>query len=180
MTKSELLQILETRFEENYHRHVFLHWRDVLERLELNEEKLRSLMEMEKTGGEPDVIDFDDSTGEYIFCDCSKESPMGRRNTCYDEKGEEIRVKKGVFPEGNAVGWAKKMGIELLTEKEYRALQDLEAFDLKTSSWLKAPEEIRELGGAVFGDRRYNHVFLYHNSAHSFYSSRGFRGLLRL
>ncbi|NLB21415.1 MAG: DUF4256 domain-containing protein [Clostridium sp.] len=180
MTTKELQQILETRFEENPHRHKSMQWKEVLERLESNEEKLKSLMEMEKSGGEPDVINFDGSTGEFIFCDCSKESPKGRRNTCYDEKGEEIRVEKGVFPEGNAVGMAKEIGVELLTENEYRDLQAIEEFDLKTSSWLKAPEEIRELGGAVFGDRRFNHVFLYHNSAHSFYSSRGFRGLLRV
>ncbi len=180
MTTKELLLMLEVRFEENRHRHGSMQWKEVLVRLESNEKKLRSLKEMEKSGGEPDVISFDESTGEFIFCDCFKESPKGRRNTCYDEKGEEIRVKKGVFPEGNAVGMAKKMGVELLTEKEYRDLQEIEEFDLKTSSWLKAPKEIRELGGAIFGDRRYNHVFIYHNSAHSFYSSRGFRGLLRV
>lgn len=180
MSTSKLLQVLESRFEENTHRHGFLHWVDVLKRLESNEEKLQALQKMENTGGEPDVFDYDQDTKEFLFCDCAKESPKGRRNTCYDEKGEEMRIKKGVYPEGSAVKMADDMGIELMTEEQYRILQKHEEFDLKTSSWVKTPEEIRALGGAVFCDRRFGQVFLYHNSAHSFYSSRGFRGVLRV
>ncbi len=180
MTNSELLQILELRFEENPHRHKLLHWKDVLKRLESDDEKLMSLVKMENTGGEPDVIGYDDVNKRYIYCDCSKESPSLRRNICYDLEGEEMRIKKGVFPEGNALKMASDMGLELMTEEEYRNLQNLEDFDLKTSSWVKTPEEIRILGGAVFCDRRFGQVFIYHNSAHSFYSSRGFRGILKV
>ncbi len=180
MTNLQLLQILEKRFEENKHRHKALNWEKVRERLESQEDKLKSLKEMEKTGGEPDVIGEDESTGEIIFCDCAPESPLGRRNTCYDEKGEEMRIKKGVIPEGSALKMAADMGIDLLSEKQYRELQEIDEFDLKTSSWVKTPDDIRKLGGAVFCDRRFGHVFLYHNSAHSFYSSRGFRGLLKV
>lgn len=180
MSNNELLCILETRFENNKNRHKELEWSKVQAKLEANSEKLHALHEMERTGGEPDVIGFDKETGEYIFCDCSPESPNGRRNLCYDREGEESRKKQGIHPEGNAADIAAAIGIELLTEEQYRELQKLSAFDLKTSSWIKTPSEIRKLGGAVFCDRRYDHVFLYHNSAGSFYGVRAFRGLLRV
>lgn len=180
MEYDKLLDILRSRFEENMNRHEGLSWEKVLKKIEVNSEKLRSLSEMERTGGEPDVVGFDEETGEYIFYDCSKESPEGRRNCCYDRKGQDMRIKKGIFPDGNAVEMAGDMGIKLLTEEEYRDLQKLESFDLKTSSWLETPPEIRKLGGAIFGDRRYDHVFKYHNGAQSFYSTRGFRGSLRV
>lgn len=176
----KLLRALKSRFEENMNRHKNLEWTKVRARLEANPEKLWSLSEMERTGGEPDVIGHDKKTGEYIFCDCSAETPKGRRNICYDRAGQEEREKKGVHPSGNAVDMAAAMGIELLTEEEYRKLQRLEEFDTKTSSWVKTPSDIRELGGAIFCDRRYGKVFVYHNSAPSFYSSRAFRGSLRL
>ena len=180
MSNLELLNILKTRFEANINRHKGIEWAKVQEKLEVNTEKLWSLSEMEITGGEPDVIGYDDRTGEYIFCDCSAETPIGRRNICYDLKGQEERNKKGVYPEGNAIDMATAMGIEILTEEQYRELQKLGEFDMKTSSWVKTPADIRKLGGAIFADRRYGHVFIYHNSAPSFYSVRGFRGLLRV
>ena len=161
-------------------RHKDPKWENVQERLEGNVKKLWSLNEMERTGGEPDVIALDEAAGEYIFCDCSDESPKGRRSICYDREGQEERERKGVYPEGSAVGMAADMGIELLTEEQYRELQKLGNFDRKTSSWVKTPSDIRKLGGAVFADFRYGHVFLYHNGASSFYSSRAFRGLLRV
>lgn len=178
--REELLEVLQARFEKNMQRHPGLEWPEVRARLEANPEKLWSLNEMERTGGEPDVVGRDKTTGEYIFYDCSPESPEGRRNTCYDREGQAAREKKGVHPAGNAVDMATDMGIELLTEAEYRALQKLGEFDLKTSSWVKTPEDIRKRGGALFCDRRYGQVFVYHNSAPSFYSSRGFRGSLRV
>lgn len=180
MSNEELLHILKKRFEENMNRHKDLKWENVQERLEGNIKKLWSLNEMERTGGEPDVIALDEAAGEYIFCDCSDESPKGRRSICYDREGQEERERKGVYPEGSAVGMAADMGIELLTEEQYRELQKLGNFDRKTSSWVKTPSDIRKLGGAVFADFRYGHVFLYHNGASSFYSSRAFRGLLRV
>lgn len=180
MSNEELLHILKKRFEENMNRHKDLKWENVQERLEGNVKKLWSLNEMERTGGEPDVIALDEAAGEYIFCDCSDESPKGRRSICYDREGQEERERKGVYPEGSAVGMAADMGIELLTEEQYRELQKLGNFDSKTSSWVKTPSDIRKLGGAVFADFRYGHVFLYHNGASSFYSSRAFRGLLRV
>ena len=180
MEYKELLDILKARFEDNMIRHKDMKWEKILNRLEGNNEKLKSLLEMERTGGEPDVVNFDESTGEYIFYDCAKESPIGRRNCCYDRKGQDERIKKGIFPDGNAIEMAADMGIEVLDEEQYRYLQSIDDFDLKTSTWLKTPDEIRKLGGAIFGDKRYNNVFIYHNGAQSFYSSRGFRGLLRV
>ena len=176
----ELLKVLKARFEKNMNRHKSLEWAKVQAKLEANAEKLWSLNEMERTGGEPDVISHDKKTGEYIFYDFSAESPKGRRNICYDREGQEAREKKGVHPEGNAIDMAAAMGIELLTEEQYRELQKLGNFDTKTSSWVKTPSDIRKLGGAIFADRRYNHIFVYHNSATSFYSARGFRGSLRV
>jgi len=149
-------------------------------RLKADGEKLRALGEMERTGGEPDVIGQDAYTGEVLFVDCSPETPAGRRNGCYDGEGEAQRVKKGIFPSGNAVDMAAAMGVQLLTEEQYRGLQQLGEFDLKTSSWIRTPPDVRKLGGALFMDRRYGRVFVYHNSAPSFYSVRGFRGLLRV
>jgi len=178
--EKDLIGILKERFENNMQRHQGLAWSDVQARIEANPKKLSSLHAMESTGGEPDVVGFDEKTGEFIFYDCAEQSPSGRRSICYDEDGERERVKKGLIPGGNAVELAAAMGIELLTEEQYRAFQQLGEFDTKTESWLKAPEEIRELGGALFGDRRYNTVFVFHNSAPSFYSSRGFRGSLRV
>ena len=174
----ELLGTLKARFEKNMGRHEGLDWAKVQARLEENPEKLRSLREMERTGGEPDVVGRDRKTGEYIFYDCSAESPKGRRSVCYDR--EALDSRKEFKPENNAVDMAAAMGIELLTEEEYRELQKLGEFDTKTSSWVKTPADIRKLGGAVFCDRRYNHVFLYHNGASSYYAVRGFRGLLRV
>ena len=176
----ELLRVLKARFEKNMNRHKNLEWIKVQAKLEANDEKLWSLNEMERTGGEPDVVGHDKKTGEFLFYDCSVESPKGRRNVCYDREGQEEREKKGVHPEGNVIDMAAAMGIELLTEEEYRELQKLGNFDMKTSSWVKTPSDIRKLGGAIFADRRYDHVFVYHNSAPSFYSARGFRGSLRV
>jgi hypothetical protein len=178
--REELLRALEARFEKNMSRHEDLEWAKVKVRLEANSEKLWSLNEMERTGGEPDVVGHDKETGEYVFYDCSAESPDGRRNICYDREGQAAREKKGVYPRGNAMEMAAVMGIELLTEEKYRELQQLENFDTKTSSWVKTPSDIRKLGGAIFADRRYGKVFVYHNSAPSFYSSRAFRGSLRV
>jgi hypothetical protein len=178
--REELLRALKARFEENMYRHKGLEWAKVQAKLEANPEKLWSLNEMERTGGEPDVVGHDKKTGEYIFIDWSAESPKGRRNVCYDREGQEEREKHGVHPEGNVIDMAAAMGIELLTEEQYRELQKLGEFDTKTSSWVKTPSDIRRLGGAIFADRRYGHVFVYHNSAPSFYGVRGFRGSLRV
>lgn len=180
MSNLELLNILKNRFEGNMSRHKGIEWAKVQAKLESNNNKLWALSEMERTGGEPDVVGQDETTGEYIFYDCSAESPKGRRNVCYDHEAQEQREKKGVHPEGNAIDMAASMGIELLTEEQYRELQRLGEFDMKTSSWVKTPSDIRKLGGAIFADRRYGHVFVYHNSAPSFYSVRAFRGALRV
>lgn len=178
--RDELLGKLKARFEKNMARHEGIEWAKVHVRLETDGEKLWSISEMERSGGEPDVIGHDQETDEYVFCDCSAQSPAGRRSICYDGEGQEEREKKGVYPGGNAVDIAAAIGIELLTEEQYRALQELGEFDTSTSSWLKTPAEIRKLGGAIFGDRRYDTVFKYHNGAQSFYAARGFRGLLRV
>ncbi|NLG17520.1 MAG: DUF4256 domain-containing protein [Fibrobacter sp.] len=174
----KLLSILKTRFEKNMSRHKGLDWAALEEKLKRNPSKLWSPSEMERTGGEPDIIEFDKRTDEYIYVDCSTQTPVGRRNTCYDREGLESR--KTHKPENNAIDMAESMGIEILTENQYRNLQRLENFDTKTSSWLKTSSEIRNLGGAIFGDRRYDHVFIYHNSASSYYAVRGFRGVLRV
>jgi hypothetical protein len=174
----ELLQILRARFEKNMNRHKSLEWAKVLTKLEANTEKLRSLNEMERTGGEPDVVGHDKKTGEYIFFDCSAESPKGRRSVCYDR--EALESRKEHKPKDSAIDMAAAMGIELLTEEQYRDLQKLGTFDTKTSSWVTTPSDIRKLGGALFCDRRYDHVFVYHNSAPSYYAARGFRGSLRV
>ena len=176
----ELLESLKTRFEKNMNRHIGLEWAKVQAKLETNTEKLSSLNAMEATGGEPDVVDLDKKTGEYIFYDCSEESPKGRRNVCYDRVGQEAREKQGVHPAGNAIDIAAAMGIELLTEEQYRELQKLGNFDTRTSSWVKTPSDIRKVGGALFADRRFGHVFLYHNTAPTFYAVRAFRGSLRV
>ncbi len=178
--RDALLKALKARFEKNMNRHKGLEWAKVQAKLEANTEKLWSLHEMETSGGEPDVVGHDKKTGEYIFYDCSAESPKGRRNTCYDHEGQAAREKRGVHPEGNALDMADAMGIELLTEEQYRELQKLGNFDTKTSSWVKTPSDIRKLGGALFADRRYGNVFVYHNSAPSFYSGRAFRGSLKV
>lgn len=174
----ELLSVLKARFEKNKNRHKGLEWNKVQARLESNSEKLWSLHEMERTGGEPDVIGYDEKTSEYIFCDCSPESPKGRRSICYDR--EALESRKAHKPKNNALDMARAMGIEPLTEEEYRTLQQLGEFDTKTSSWVKTPAEIRQLDGALFCDRRYNHVFTYHNGASSYYAARGFRGILKV
>ena len=176
--REELLNTLKVRFEKNMSRHKGLEWAIILAKLEANTEKLWSLNEMERTGGEPDVAGHDEKTGETIFQDCSAESPKGRRSVCYDS--EALESRKEYKPENNAVDMAAAMGIELLTEEQYRDLQKLGNFDTKTSSWVKTPPEIRKLGGAVFCDRRYDHVFVYHNGADSYYAVRGFRGSLRI
>lgn len=175
---SSLLSVLKTRFEKNMQRHKGLKWDDVEARLADNPQKLRSLDMMEETGGEPDVVAFDKATGEYIFYDCVPESPKGRRSMCYDREAWVSR--KEHKPNNNAVDMAVEMGIEVLTEEEYRQLQQLGSFDTKTSSWVKTPEDIRKLGGAIFCDRRYDTVFCYHNGAESYYAARGFRGALRV
>lgn len=176
--RTVLLETLKARFEKNRIRHQDMIWDNVLARLESNPLKLWSLNEMEMTGGEPDVLGFYQSTGEYTFCDCSAESPNGRRNICYDRLALETR--KEHKPENDAIDMAAGMGIEILSEEQYRGLQKLGKFDLKTSSWVKTPSAIRDLGGALYCDRRYDTVFLYHNGADSYYSSRGFRGLLKV
>lgn len=176
--REALLKTLQTRFEHNMSRHKGLNWADVLEKLNANPKKLWSLNEMERTGGEPDVVGYDQQTGEFIFFDCSPESPKERRSLCYDRDAWESR--KTAKPDDNAVDVAAAMGIELLTEAQYFELQKLGEFDLKTSSWLKTPPEVRKHGGAIFGDRRFGRVFVYHNGAESYYAARGFRGWLRV
>jgi len=176
--REALLNTLKNRFIKNTNLHKSLEWDQVQARLEANPEKLWSLNEMEKTGSEPDVISYDNHTGEYIFYDCCAESPKGRRSTCYDYEGQESR--KEFKPKNNAIDMAAAMGIELLTEEQYRELQQLGNFDTKTSSWILTPAEIRKLGGALFADFRYGNVFTYHNSAPSYYAARGFRGAIRV
>ena len=176
--RDEFLKTLKARFEKNMNRHKGLEWSKVQAKLEDNTKKLWSLNEMETSGGEPDVVGYDKKTGEFIFYDCSAESPKGRRSICYDH--EALESRKEHKPANSAVGMAADMGIELLTEDEYRELQQLGNFDLKTSSWVKTPAEIRKLGGALYCDRRYNQVFLYHNGAESYYGARAFRGSLRI
>ncbi|MFY0519002.1 DUF4256 domain-containing protein [Lysinibacillus sp. UGB7] len=176
--REELLRTLKARFEKNMHRHKGLEWAEVQAKLEANTEKLWSLNKMEETGGEPDVVGHDKKTGEYIFYDCSAESPKGRRSVCYDREALESRKKHK--PENNAIDMATAMGIELLTEEQYRELQNFENFDMKTSSWVQTPPNIRKLGGAIFCDCRYDNVFMYHNGAESYYAARGFRGSLKV
>ncbi len=178
--REELLKALKARFEKNMNRHKGLVWAKVQARMDhaLAWEKLRSLNEMERTGGEPDVVGFDKKTGDYIFYDCSEESPIGRRSICYDR--EALESRKEFKPKDTAMDMAAAMGIELLTEEQYRHLQRIGNFDAKISSWIKTPAEIRKLGGALFADRRYNHIFVYHNGAESYYAARGFRGALRV
>lgn len=176
--RDELLKVLKTRFEKNMNRHKGLDWPAIKAKLEANAEKLYSLHEMEVTEGEPDVVGYDKKTGEYIFYDCSPESPKGRRSICYDH--EALEARKEHKPEDSAINMAFEMGIQILTEEEYRELQKLGSFDTKTSSWVKTTPEVRKLGGALFCDRRYNTVFLYHNGAESYYAARGFRGSLRV
>jgi hypothetical protein len=176
--REELLNTLNARFEKNMTRHKGLEWAKVYARLQANTEKLWSLNAMEETGGEPDVVSYDKKTGEYIFYDCSAESPQDRRSVCYDH--EALEKRKEHKPKDSAINMAADMGIEILSEEEYRTLQKLGNFDTKTSSWVKTPSEIRKLGGAVFCDRRYDTVFLYHNGADSYYAARGFRGLLKV
>lgn len=176
--QEELLTLLKDRFEKNMNRHPELEWTNIQEKLEANTDKLWSLFEMERTEGEPDVVYFDSQTGQYIFYDCSKESPKGRRSVCYDR--EALESRKQHKPQNSAIDMAMDMGIEMLTEEQYRELQNLGNFDMKTSSWVETPSDIRKLGGAIFCDRRYDKVFLYHNGADSYYAARGFRGSLRV
>jgi hypothetical protein len=175
---SALLQTLKNRFDKNTNRHTNLEWANVQAKLEANPEKLWSLNEMERTGGEPDVVDYDKSTNEYLFYDCSAESPKDRRSICYDQ--EALEARKENKPKNSAVAMATEMGIDLLTEDQYRELQQLGNFDTKTSSWIQTPAEIRKLGGAIFADFRYATVFVYHNGAESYYAARGFRGSLKV
>lgn len=176
--REELFKTLKGRFEKNMNRHKDLEWAKIQARLEANTEKLWSVNEMERTGGEPDVVGYDNKTSEYLFYDCSAESPKGRRSVCYDH--EALESRKEHKPGNSAIGMAINMGIELLTEEQYRELQQMGKFDTKTSSWVKTPEAIRALGGAIFCDRRYNQVFTYHNGAESYYAARGFRGCLKV
>jgi len=176
--QEKLLEVLKDRFEKNINRHQGLEWSKVQTRLEMNSPKLWSLNEMERTGGEPDVIGSDRETSEYIFYDCAAESPIGRRNVCYDQ--EALESRKSFKPKDSAVNMAAAMGIEILTEEQYQELQKIGNFDTKTSSWIKTPPEIRKLGGALFCDRRYDHVFVYHNGAESYYAARGFRGSIKI
>ncbi len=173
-----LLKILKARFEKNLNRHENIEWNELQAKLETNTEKLWSLNEMERTGGEPDVIGYDEKTHEYIFCDCSAESPAGRRSLCYDY--EALESRKEHKPVTSAIDMAAAIGIEILTEEQYRELQKFGKFDSKTSSWIITPDDIRKLGGAIFCDRRYNHIFVYHNGAESYYAARGFRGSIRV
>lgn len=176
--KEDLLQTLKARFEKNINRHKDIQWSKVMERLEASPAKLWSLSEMEVTGGEPDVVDSDSKTGEFIFFDCSPETPKERRSLCYDRQALDAR--KANKPVNSAMDMAEELGIEMLDEEEYKILQQLGSFDLKTSSWLKTTADVRKLGGAIFGDRRFNRVFIYHNGADSYYAARGFRGSLRV
>lgn len=176
--REALLKTLKARFEKHMQRHAGLSWANVQAKLDAHAEKVESLHQMELTGGEPDVIGYDAESDSYVFCDCAAESPKGRRSVCYDGAAQVSR--KDYPPENNAVDMAAVMGIELLTEEQYRALQKLGHFDTKTSSWLKTPDSIRKLGGALFGDYRYGQVFVYHNGAPSYYAARGFRGLLKV
>lgn len=178
--RDELLRILQTRFEKNMSRHQGLEWALVQAKLGANPHALLSLHEMERTGGEPDVIAHDITTGEYVFCDCSAESPKGRRNICYDREGQKKREKEGLRPAGNVIDMAAAIGIDPLTEEQYRDLQELGEFDTKSQSWLKTPSDVRALGGAIFADRRFGRVFVYHNTAPCFYGARGFRGSFRI
>ena len=175
-----MLKVLKARFENNMNRHRGIEWTRAQAKLEANPEKLWSLNEMEKSGGEPDMVGRDEKTGEYIFYDCSAESPEGRRNVCYDREGETKRVREGLRPAGNVIDMAAAAGMEVLTEEQYRGLQTLGTFDTKTQNWLKTPADIRKLGGAIFADFRYGHVFISHNTAPCFYRGRGFRGMLRV
>lgn len=174
----ELLEILRSRFEKNTQRHKGIEWAKVQAKLEENSAKLWSLNEMEETGGEPDIVGYDKKSGEYIFYDCSAESPKGRRSFCYDR--EALNSRKENKPQNSAIDMAKEIGIEILSEEEYRELQKLGNFDMKTSSWVKTPDNIRKLGGAIFCDRRYDQIFTYHNGAESYYAARAFRGSLRV
>ena len=176
--QEELIKILKSRFEKNKERHETINWSDVQKKLESQPEKLWSLSEMERTEGEPDVVSYDKGTNEYLIVDCSAESPKGRRSLCYDRKALDSRKENK--PANSALDLAKEMGIDILDESQYRHLQSLGNFDLKTSSWVKTPDNIRNLGGAIFCDRRYNTVFLYHNGAESYYAARGFRGVLKV
>ena len=175
---SELLTVLQLRFEKNMQRHKGMAWADVKKRLEANPAKMQVLDEMELTGGEPDVVGYDKKTGEFIFFDCAAETPKNRRSICYDD--EALAARKEHKPKNSAINMASEIGIEILSEEQYRALQQLGEFDTKTSSWIKTPEAIRKLGGALFCDRRFNHIFTYHNGAESYYAGRGFRGALRV
>ena len=175
---ADLISALKSRLEKNMGRHKGFNWSAIQAKLEANVAKLQALHEMERTGGEPDVIAYDQATDEFTFCDCSPESPVGRRSLCYD--GDALASRKANKPGGSAVEMAASMGIEMLTEEQYRALQKLGEFDRKTSSWVKTPSSIRKLGGALFCDRRYDQVFVYHNGAESYYAARGFRGLLKV
>jgi hypothetical protein len=176
--RDELLQLLQARFETHMHRHAGIAWADVRARLESNPGALEALQQMEATGGEPDVVGFDRESGHFTFCDCARETPLGRRSTCYDAEARAAR--KEHRPEHSAVEMAAAMGIDMLTEESYRALQQLGDFDMKTSSWIETPPAVRALGGALFCDRRYGRVFVYHNGAQSYYAARGFRGSLRV
>ena len=178
--KGELIELLKKRFDENMIRHSGIIWKKIQARLEANAEKIWSVNEMERTGGAPDVVSYDEITDKYFFYDCSPESPAGRRSICYDGRGQEAREKQGIKPGGNAIDMAATIGIEILTDVQYRQLQKIGNFDTRTSSWLKTPPDIRKLGGAIFADRRYGTVFVYHNGASSFYSGRGFRGFLEV
>ena len=178
VVRDELIKTLKDRFAKNIHRHAGIDWSSVQAKLEADPEKLQVLFEMERTGGEPDVVGYDEKARETIFCDCSPESPIGRRSLCYDR--EALDSRKANKPSGNAVEMASSIGVEMLTEKQYRELQEFGEFDMKTSSWVKTPARIRDLGGALFCDRRYDHVFAYHNGAESYYAARGFRGRLKV
>lgn len=176
--QKEILDILKTRFEQNMHRHEGLDWTKVQSKLQSNAIKLWSIAEMENTGGEPDIVDFDKKTGVITFIDCCAESPKGRRSTCYDK--EALDARKENKPKNSALNMASEMGVDILDEEQYRALQKLGKFDAKTSSWIKTPSNIRKLGGAIFADYRYGTIFIYHNGADSYYSSRGFRGFIKI